>query len=300
MLSSLWILATLVAAAAQTARNAAQAGLTARIGTLGATQVRFLFGLPFALLFLWLASLGTGEGVPTPNPAALGYTALGALAQIGATALMLVTMKSRSFAVTTAWIKTEPVLVALLAVLLIGDPLTWPKLLAIVVATAGVVILSTKPETTKGMLHDWGPAATGLLAGLLFGVAAIGFRGGIISLPEGSFLIRASTVLVLSLIVQCAVLLAWGLAFDRPALTSSFGVWRASLLAGFLGAFASQFWFIGFSLTSAANVRTLALVEVLMALAVSALLFRQRITARQVAGMGVVVLGVGLLLGTQT
>jgi drug/metabolite transporter (DMT)-like permease len=299
MAGSLWVLATLIAAAAQTARNAAQSGLTAKIGTLGATQVRFVFGLPFAVLFLWLTTLGTGEAVPTLTAPGLAYTTLGAVAQIGATALMLVTMKSQSFAVTTAWIKTEPVLVALLAVLIIGDPLTWPKLLAIVVATTGVVILSTKPETTRGMLGNWRPTMTGLLAGLLFGVAAIGFRGGIINLPEGSFLIRASTILVLSLALQSALLLVWLALFDRRALTASFGVWRTSLLAGFLGAFASQFWFIGFSLTSAANVRTLALVEVLMALGVSAFVFRQPVSMRQKAGMAVVVAGVGLLLMAQ-
>jgi drug/metabolite transporter (DMT)-like permease len=296
MTGGLWVLATLIAAAAQTARNAAQAGLTAKIGTLGATQVRFVFGLPFAVLFLWLVTLGTGEALPALTGTSLAYTTLGAVAQIGATALMLVTMKSRSFAVTTAWIKTEPVLVAVLAVLLIGDPLTWSKLVAILVATAGVVILSTKPETTKEMLHDWGPAATGLMAGVLFGVAAIGFRGGIINLPEGSFLIRASTVLVVSLVLQCGMLLAWLAIFNRQALAASFEVWRASLLAGFLGAFASQFWFIGFSLTSAANVRTLALVEVIMALGVSALVFGQKVTARQMVGMAVIVVGVGMLL----
>jgi drug/metabolite transporter (DMT)-like permease len=299
MSGSLWVLATLVASAAQTARNAAQAGLTARIGTLGATQVRFLFGLPFAVIFLWLATLATAEAPPALTGISLAYTALGAAAQIGATALMLVTMKARSFAVTTAWIKTEPVLVALIAAVTIGDPLTLPMLAGVMVATAGVVILSTKPETTRLMLHDLGPAATGLLAGLLFGLAAIGFRGGILSLPEGSFLIRASTILVLSLALQSGMLLLWLLAFDRRALMASFGVWRTSLLAGFLGAFASQFWFIGFSLTTAANVRTLALVEVIMALAVSAFVFRQPVSARQKAGMAVIVVGVGLLLASQ-
>ena len=294
-----WVLATLIASAAQTARNAAQSGLTARIGTLGATQVRFLFGLPFAIIFLWLASLGTGELPPSLTTPSLAYTALGATAQIAATALMLLTMKSRSFAVTTAWIKTEPVMVALLAAATIGDPLTLPTLAAIAVATAGVVILSTKPETTGLMLSDLRPAATGLLAGLLFGVAAIGFRGGILHLPEGSFLIRASTILLLSLALQSGILLAYLAAFDRKALMASFGVWRTSLLAGFLGAFASQFWFIGFSLTSAANVRTLALVEVIMALAVSAWIFRQPVSTRQKLGIVVIMLGVGLLLRHQ-
>lgn len=290
------MLATLVAAVAQTARNAAQAGLTREIGTLGATQVRFLFGLPFAVIFFGLAAWGMGEAPPALTAGSLGYAALGALAQIGATALMLVTMQSRSFAVTTAWIKTEPVIVALVATVVIGDPLTPAKLVAILVATAGVLILSTRPETARGMLRDAAPVATGLLAGFLFGLAAIGFRGGILALPEGSFLIRASTILVVSLVLQSGVLLVWLLAFDRRALAGSFRVWRASILAGFLGAFASQFWFIGFSLTTAANVRTLALVEVILALGVSALVFRQPVSRRQVVGTAVILLGVGLLL----
>jgi hypothetical protein len=45
-----WIAITLWAAFAQTIRNAAQRSLTAELGTLGATLVRFLYGLPFAFL----------------------------------------------------------------------------------------------------------------------------------------------------------------------------------------------------------------------------------------------------------
>lgn len=300
MSGSLWVLATLIAAAAQTARNAAQAGLTARIGTLGATQVRFIYGLPFAVLFLGLVILTSGEPVPALTGASLAFTTIGALAQIGATALMLYTMKSRSFAVTTAWVKTEPVMVALIAAATIGDRLTWPVLVAIGVATSGVVIMSTTPGTTRLMVRDLGPAATGLLAGLLFGVAAIGFRGGILNLGEGSFLTRASTILVVGLAIQAGILMIWLVAFNRPALTASFSVWRTSIWAGFLGAFASQFWFIGFSLTTAANVRTLALVEVIMAVGVSALVFRQPVTRRQTTGIAVIVIGVAMLLRAQT
>jgi drug/metabolite transporter (DMT)-like permease len=295
----LWVLATLIAAAAQTARNVTQQGLTRQIGTLGATQVRFVFGLPFAILFLGLMVWATGETVPKLTTVSLGYAALGAVAQIAATALMLITMKSRSFAVTTAWIKTEPVMVAVIAAVTIGDTLTVPKFVAIVVATAGVIILSTKPDTTRLMLQDLGPAATGLLAGLCFGIAAIGFRGGLLNLPDGGFLIRASTILVVSLAIQAGLLLVWLFLFDRRALMASFGVWRTSLGAGFLGAFASQFWFIGFALTTAANVRTLALVEVIMALGVSHYGLGQRVTTRQKVGIAVIMLGVGLLLNAQ-
>jgi drug/metabolite transporter (DMT)-like permease len=294
-----WVLATLIAAAAQTARNATQASLTRAIGTLGATQVRFLFGLPFAVLFLGLV-VGSGSGsVPSVTPEALGFTLLGAVAQIAATALMLYTMKSQSFAVTTAWIKTEPVLVALIGAVVLGDALSLPMLLAILIATVGVVLMSVKPGMGLALWRDGGSVATGLVAGALFGLAAIGFRGGILALPSGEFLIRATTILVVSLALQAGMLTLWLLAFDRAALVGSLRVWRTSLGAGFLGAFASQFWFIGFSLTSAANVRTLALVEVIMALAVSVVVMRQAVRTRQVVGMAVVMLGVTLLLRSQ-
>lgn len=295
-MASFWILAALIAAAAQTARNATQASLTRAIGTVGATQVRFLFGLPFACLFLALVTLIGGETIPALTPRALGFTAVGAVAQIGATALMLVTMKSRGFGVTTAWLKTEPVMVALIAAVVLGDPLTLPALAAIALATGGVLLMSVKPGTGLAMWREAGPALTGVLAGALFGASAIGFRGGITSLETGDFLIRATTTLVLSLGLQTAILMVWLLLFDRTALRASFGVWRSSLGAGFLGAFASQFWFIGFSLTSAANIRTLALVEVIFASAVSRYVFRQAITTRQIIGMAVICAGVGWLL----
>jgi drug/metabolite transporter (DMT)-like permease len=96
--------------------------------------------------------------------------------------------------------------------------------------------------------------------------------------------------------MQTAVLLVYLILFDRPALTKSFGVWRASSTAGFLGAFASQFWFLGFALTSAANVRTLALVEVFMAQAVSRKLFAQRTDVQEYAGMALIVAGVAVVM----
>lgn len=287
----------MIASAAQTARNATQASLTRAIGTVGATQVRFLFGLPFAVIFLILISHFTAQPIPHVPVRALGFTAVGAVSQIGATALMLRLMQQRSFAVTTAWIKTEPVLVAIIAALVLGDPLTPAMLVAIAITTAGVLLMSVKRGTR--LLVEITPIATGLLAGLLFGVSAIGFRGGITGLPQGDFLIRASTILVLGLTVQSGLLGLWLALFDRPALRASLKVWRQSLGAGFLGAFASQFWFIGFSLTSAANIRTLALVEVIFAAAVSRYVFRQSISPRQLLGMGVIVAGIALLLRNQ-
>ena len=110
---------------------------------------------------------------------------------------------------------------------------------------------------------------------------------------------RSTTTLAWSLGLQTAMLVVWLGAFDRPALFKSFSAWKPSLFAGFMGALASQFWFIGFSLTSAANVRTLALVEVLMAQGVSRRIFSQETSRRDLAGMGLIVVGVIVLLWSQ-
>ena len=187
-------------------------------------------------------------------------------------------------------------LVALAGWLLLGDPLTWPMLAAIAVAVAGVLVLTLKPGGGRAMLSGTGPAAMGLAAGFAFGLAAIGFRGGITALPEGGFLIRSLTMLVLSLAVQSLVLGLWLWFRHRPALTGSFASLAPSLAAGFLGALASAFWFVAFSLTTAANVRTLALVEVVLALAVARFAFGQRTTARQMGGIAILLAGVVLLL----
>jgi len=292
----LWIPVTLAAAVAQTGRNAAQRGLTERLGTLGATNVRFLYGLPFACIFLLVALWLTGSSVPSLTLRAVGFTALGAMSQIAATALMLQAMRTQGFGIVTAWLKIKPVLVALVGWAVLGEALTLPMLSAIAVAVAGVLVMTLKPGQGRAMVSGLGPAALGLAAGLAFGLSAIGFRGAITALPEGSFLIRALTILALTLALQTLALGLWLAVRDRPALTGSLRAFAPSLAAGFLGALASAGWFTGFALTTAANVRTLALVEVIFALLVARLAFGQRASPRQLAGIGILLLGVVLLL----
>lgn len=294
-LALLWIPTTLLASALQTARNLTQRSLIQTIGVVGATQVRFLFGFPFALLFLGLVCLWSGRVPPALTGTVLAYTVLGAGTQILATALMLAAMRERSFAVATAYTKTEPVQVALFGALLLGDALTPAKLAAIVVATGGVILMSWK-RGEKLSAVGLRPTILGIASGACFALSAIGYRGAIQALPEGDFLIRASTCLAFGLALQTALLTVYMLVANRQALVASLRNWRQSLFAGFLGAAASQFWFIGFSLTTAANVRTLALIEVPLAQIASRKLFAEGSSAREITGMAMIVLGVAALL----
>lgn len=294
--SMLWVPFTLLAAVAQIARNSAQAGLTAKIGTLGATQVRFVFGLPFALLFLALALALSGESLPRFTPAALGWTLAGALCQIGATAMMLVVMGRRAFGVAYAYIKTEPVIVALLGVLLLGDHLPLLAWLAVGIVTAGVLLASVKPGEWAALLGETRMIGAGIFAGGLFGISSIAFRGAIGALPQGGYILRSVTVLAATLATQTVLLGLWLALRDRAAFFGSLREWRSSFGAGFAGATASASFFIAFSLTPAANARTLALVELPMAAVVSGRLSGKRMAGHELFGLLTVMAGVALLL----
>jgi len=294
-LTLLWIPATIAASLLQTARNLTQRSLTDAIGVVGATQVRFLYGLPFALVFLAGVCLASERMPPVADARFLLFALWGSLTQIAATGLMLAAMRERSFAVTTAYTKTEPVQVAIFGALLLGDVLTIWKFAAIVLATAGVVTMSWKPGE-KLSAAGLRPAVLGIAAGASFALSALGFRAAILALPDGNFVLRATTTLAWGLAFSTLVLVAYMLIADRGALFASLRIWRRSLTAGFLGAAASQFWFIGFSLTSAANVRTLGLLEVPLAQIASRRVFAEGTSARELVGMAMIVVGVGLVL----
>ena len=292
----LWAAFTIAAAAAQTVRNAAQRELTGKLGTVGATQVRFLFGCPFAMVFL-LVLLATGGALPRPTFGFWPWLLDGALTQIAATALMLAAMGERSFVVAIAYIKTEPVQVAVFGLLFLGDAVTPMMASAIAIATAGVIVMTMKPRALDAASNrGWLPTLLGLSAGAAFALSAIGYRGAILSLHDPSYAMAATFTVAAGLVVQ-SILLSFYLAMrDRVVLTAIFAAWRPSMFAGFMGALASQFWFLAFALTTAANVRTLALVEVLFAQAISRFVFRQPVSRREGAGITMIVIGVVLLI----
>lgn len=295
MLAGLWALFTIVASGAQTLRNALQRELTSTLGTVGATHVRFLYGLPFGWLFLSLVLAISGAKFPALHGEMLLWTFIGAVTQIIATALLLSAMREKSFVVITALSKTEPVHVALFGLAVLGDPVSTGLAVAIALATIGVVTMSWPKQPTEWTPR---PIMLGLVSASFFAMSAIGFRRGILSLDAPNFAVQASTTLAIGLTIQVALLTTYLLVFDRPTLIALFKAWRPSVKAGFMGAFASQCWFLAFSLESAAKVRTLALIEILFAQLISRNLFKQSLASREAIGIALVVLGVAVLLNT--
>ncbi len=312
----LWVLFTAAAASLQTLRNAMQRSLTDRLGTIGATHVRFLFGLPFGLLFFAVAATVAGTGGLEPSRDWAGWTALGGVAQIAGTALMLAAMRERAFVVAIAYVKTEPVLIALFALVVLGERLAPLPALAVLVATAGVLLMSMPARAaraaslarsgtgngpasghgTRATLGALRPALLGVGSGAMFALSAVGFRGGIVALGDAPFWLRASATLAATLALQTTLLSAWLLVRAPAVLTEILRAWRPSLVAGVTGAVASQLWFLAFSLQGAAAVRTLGLVEILFAQAASRRLFAQAPSRREALGIALLVAGVAALL----
>jgi drug/metabolite transporter (DMT)-like permease len=290
-----WIVFTVLAAAAQTGRNAMQRDLTTRLGTIGATLVRFMYGLPFAILACALILGMTGSSVPIPPSGSLSWALIGAVAQILATMLLLAAMQGRSFVVAIALSKIEPVWVGLFSLVLLGEMLELELGLAIVLATSGVLAVSWPERGTPWALR---PVLMGVGSGAMFGVSAIGFRGAILGIPDADFASAASLMLVVSMSVQTVMLCAWLRIIYPGTLTAVIAAWRPSLLTGALAAAASLCWFLAFALESAARVRTLALVELIFAHLLSRRLFGQGISSRERLGLALLVIGVVIVLST--
>src|SRR5439155_4762624 len=99
------------------------------------------------LVFLTVVLAATGEALPRQSATFWPWVLDGALAQIAATALMLAAMNDRSFVVVYAYIKTEPVQVALFGLVFLGDEVTAAMAAAILIAPTGVVMMALKPGT---------------------------------------------------------------------------------------------------------------------------------------------------------
>ena len=271
-------------------RNAAQRKLTAELGTLGATLVRFLYGLPYALMFLFLVLNFTGASLPAATLKFSIWVFLGAVSQAAATALLLRTMQERNFALGVAYSKTEVLQVAIFALVFLGDALTLPATLAVLSGTIGVMLFS--PFEWK--LHSSRALVLGIASGAAFAMSAVGYRGAALTL-EAPFLVAAATTLVAAQFIQTLVVGAWIIFNSKKQLMDVFKAWKVSQVPGFMGAAASAGWFTAFAIEPVAHVRTLGLVELVFSYLVSLKLFREKLSPRELGGMGLLALGVALV-----
>jgi drug/metabolite transporter (DMT)-like permease len=222
------------------------------------------------------------------------------LAQIIGTSLLLIAVTESSFAVGTAYSKTEVVQAALVEVVVLGAVLMPTAVLAMALATLGVMLMAMKDAArplhalVEGLSRRG--AWIGIASGGMFGIAAVGFRTAAVGLEATPFVMAAGFTLMVSISLQSVVLGSWLTATERGQWAHIARTWRAGALAGATGALASACWFTAFTLTVAAYVRTLGLIELVFAFAASALWFRERAKPLEVVGVGLLAVGIVLIL----
>lgn len=300
LFSWLWIPLTVFAAAAQTVRNTAQRHLVNDLGTLGATLVRFLYGMPVLAAYLGLVLLLGDAPQPALTWAFAGWVVVAAVSQMAGTALLLRSMEERSFAIGLVYSKSEVIQVAIFSVLFLGETLSPLAIAAVLVATAGVVLLSPHGPSIHGTHHGWAdPAALyGLASGAAFAISVVGYRGANLALDAGSPFLAAAETLFWSQLLQAVLLIGWLLARSPSIVLRALQQWRVSMFAGVAGALASLANVTALALAPASQVRTLILVEVVFSYFVSRRVFREQMNRRELAGIVLVMIGVVLIVST--
>lgn len=284
---SLWIAATLFASLVQTLRFMLQRQIKASgLSTAAATQSRFVWAAPLAAIGVGIYARSTGQALPSVPLAFWPYALIGGIGQILATMCVVALFAHRNFAVGITFKKTEVMQTVLVALILLGEGVTLFGFLAIFIGFAGVILLSKPPQ---GGLSIWNRAtALGLASGLFFAFAGVGYRGATLAIDSPDPLMRAGLALALVTASQAIMLGAWMMWRERDHLRAIFTRWRVTLLVGITSALGSMGWFTAFTLQNAAYVNALGQVELIFSFLVSRLVFKERASARELAGAGLI------------
>jgi drug/metabolite transporter (DMT)-like permease len=298
-----WIPITIWAAACQTVRTGLQKHLKGRLSTNGASFTRFVFGMPLAIVYLLVAAQISQAPIPAPNIEFIGWMVLGAVAQILATNLLILALSLRNFVVGTAYSKTEAIQAALFGVVLLGETINIYGVIAILLGTVGVMLISLKSSENKlqAFLLGWTErsALIGIASGGLFAISAIGFRAASLSLEAANIPLAAATTLAYATSLQTLLMLTY-LALREPGqLGQVAAAWRPGILVGLTSAAGSAGWFTAMALQVAAYVRMLGLVEIVFTFLVSYLAFRERPSRPEIAGVLILLGGIALGLASR-
>lgn len=266
----MWIPLTLMAATFQILRTSGQHRLRSTLSTNAAGYVRYLYAAPVALL-LSLITFGLLGHEPPAIPGRFWLiVSVAGIAQILGTQALLSSFSMRNFALGTVYSKTEVIQVALISLLVLGEPLTAAGWIGALVCTLGVIGLAARGDLRSIIGGAGDPAALrGILAGGLFGLTAVCVRAATQSLGDAPIWDRALVSLTAMLTIQAVVNgLHLGMS-DRSQLRATVRLWRSAALLGLLSIGGSIGWTLAMTLENAAKVRTLGQVELLIAFVIA-------------------------------
>jgi drug/metabolite transporter (DMT)-like permease len=298
-----WIAFTILAASMQAVRTAGQKQLSQQLSAMSTTLVRYLFGLPIAIIYLGLLLKFNADefilessdnllSMVTSNAKFMVYASAASLVQILATFCMIKTFSSRNFAVGISLAKTEAILVAILATILYQDYLSLFGWIAVIVGVLGTLVVSLSGKKLKLSLSA---TLYGLASGLLFAFTSLFLREASLSLNQPLVFSAAITLVVMVSLqtIMCGIYTS----IKEP--NQWLAVWKYKKLCSFVGltsALGSIGWFTAMSMQNVALVKTLGQVEFLMTLAITHYYFKEKISSAELGGMMLIIASVILLI----
>ncbi len=279
----------------QAVRTAGQKYLTQDISALGATLVRYLFGLPFAIAYLYYLLQSRDGGLPEFNNLFLVYGVAAGFLQIIATILFVRLFTLRNFAVGSCYIRTEVLITALIGLVVFGELVSLLGWIAMITCVVGLVVITV---ARTGKVSDlWNESALyGVGAGLAFSLTSLLIRQASLSFGIDDPMFTAALTLVYMIAVQTVMTVAMLAYQNASEIKVIFKKWRPSLFVGFTSVVGSAGWFTAFTLERAAYVKTLGQIEFLLTLAISVFYFKEVPSRTELIGMVVLVAGVVVLL----
>ena len=285
----LWIPLTFAAAFFQNLRSAVQKHLKSELTDWGAASVRFVYAVPFALIWLLALMYAGGLALPGINGAFIIWVLGGSISQIIFTVLLMWLFSLSNFTVGTALSKTEVVQVILLEALLLQSDISGTGLIAIIVAFVGVVIMTVgkSGNTLARVFAGLGQKTTlvGLACGLALGLSSVLFRGAALALEDGGLMMRSAFTLAVATSTQSLILLVLLSVREPGQIQKTLVHWKTCTLVGFAGWAASICWFMAFTLTQAAYVRALGQIELIFTFIASVFFFREKVSATEIIGV---------------
>ena len=292
----MWIPITLAAATLQILRTSRQHELRSVLSTAAAGFVRYAYGAPLAIGLSAALFGALGRDRPGVPPTFWPALLVGAVGQIAGTVALLQSFKVRDFAVGTVYSKSEVLFVAVLGAVGFETALRPVGWLGAVLVTLGVAWLASKGSLTSLLQRAGDPAALfGLAAGAGFAAASLGIGSASRSLTDAPAFDRAVVTLTALLVLQTLLNAGWFAFTDPTEIVRTVGAWRPALPVGVLSLLGSIGWAWAFTLESAAKVRTLGQVELVIAFVLARLTLGERHTRADRLASGIVLIGVVLV-----
>lgn len=296
----LWVIISLAAALSQTARNAGQKHLATTMSVWGATLVRFAFGLPFALIYLWGAGEAREVALPDIHLEFVLWCAATAAAQIGGTVALVSLYAHRNFAVGSSFARTETISTAIIGASLFGERIGFAGWLAVLISSSGVILISVARQGVGlGSLIASAfnrVAGVGILSGVGFALSSLTLREASLSLNDSDYFTTAAMTLVTVIVIE---VIGLGL-FIKLRTPTDFAAmaraWKWCVFVGLASALGSAGWFTAMTIEKVSYVKIVAQIEFLFSILVSIWIFKERSSLRELVGMTLIAAGLVVLL----